>query len=383
MTGREGTLQSLDPLGALAGRPLTVLGAISGAVVAVALTVANGSEIANPALAFLAVLLAVVACATLYAVTRPENAPVGRGPACLIVTSAFAANVLDAAGTWGRNTLARDDWGPILLGVLLLALCPYRPTAEIRALALASAGGVAAITLLESRYFVIEVPALVFVAIAVAPILALGFAGASFADTVLARLDQWRRRAEKASQAHVEDQEEGIVRSVQQSRVSILNQEVVPLFAGLLERREVTPQQVERASEVAAAVRAVMLVETQRTWLDELVAPARTGTETTVWRSPVRDAGRLADAMSFDQRAAMRALLSALAAQSIARDLWIDLSRDRASNTVILRGTTDLPEPGTHAALSPYLAVLRAVFDDVIVDVAGPELTLRFSYAPH
>jgi hypothetical protein len=379
---REETLQSLDPLGALAGRPLTVLAAVAAVALSIVLTVAHGPEIASPGVAALAIATCAAAGIALILVTRPERAPVRRRSGVVVVAIAFGANVLSALSSWGENRLVRDDWGPIVLGLLLLALCPYRPPAEIRAMALISAAGVAIITALEARFFVVELPPLIFVAIAVVPVLALALAGAAFGAAVLQRIEQWRERAEKASRAHAEVQAEGIVRSVQQDRVSILNQDVVPLFTSLLDGGTMTAEHVRRAGEVAAAIRAVMVVETERTWLDELVAPARTGTEAVVWRSPVRDDGHLADGMNFDQRAAVRALISALADRSIAHDVWIDLRSDAGASVLALHCATDLSEASLHAALAPYLAVLRVVFDDLVVDATPPSLTLRFSYVP-
>jgi hypothetical protein len=269
-----------------------------------------------------------------------------------------------------------------VLGLLLLALCPYRPPREIRVLAVVGAAGVAMITALEAPFFVTDLPPLIFTAIAVVPVLALALAGAAFSATVLRRLEQWRQRAEKASRAHAETQQEGIVRSVQQDRVSILNQDVVPLFSALLEGGRLTADHARRAMEVAGAIRAVMVVETERTWLDELVAPARSGSEAVVWRSPVRDDGHLAEGMNFDQRAAVRALIGALADRVIARDVWIDLRAEDEASVLALHCTTDLGEASVQAALAPYLAVLRVVFDRLLVDATPPSLTLRFSYVP-
>jgi hypothetical protein len=382
VTRREATLQSLDPLGALAGRPLTVLAAVGAIVLAVVLTVAHGAEIDNPPVALLAVVVCAAAGAALVAVTRPSRAPVHRRSALLVVGLGFAANILAALSAWGQNSLVRDDWGPAVLGMLLLALCPYRPPLEICVLALVTAAGVAGITVLESRFFTTDLPPLIFVVIAVVPVLALALAGAAFGRTVLTRLEQWRERAEAASRAHAENQQEGIVRSVQQDRVSILNQDVVPLFTAMLEGGRITAEQAGEAARVSHAIRSVMVQETQRTWLDELVAPARTGTESVVWRSPVRDDARLADGMNFDQRAAVRALISALADRSIAHDVWIDVRPDGSSSVVTLHCATDLPEPAAHAALAPYLAVLRVVFDDLAVEFSAPSLTLRFAYVP-
>jgi len=375
MTSRESTLQSLDPLGALAGRPLTVLAGATAMCLAVVLTVLHGPQVANLSLALAALCFAALAATALVYVTAPARAPVTRGSAILVVLFAFIANAVFAGATWGQNALVRDDWGPFVLGILLLALCPYRPPREIAVLAVVVSVPVAVVTIVETRFFVTGAPTSIYVVISIVPILALAFAGAVFAGTVLARIQRWRQRAEKASLEHAETQEEGIVRSVQQSRVSILNREVVPLFTGLLDRGWVTSEDAARAAEVSAAVRSVMVAETERTWLDDLVSPGQLGRE-----KRVADPSRLADRMDFDQRAAVRAVVSALLNRVAVRDLRIELERAGDVCRVLVHGASDLDEASVATTLAPYLAVLRVVFEDTALDTSPHSLTLRFSY---
>ena len=382
MSTREGTLQLLDPLGALAGRPLTVLAAVSATAIAVVLTLVHtGEQTVDPALAVLAVAVSVLACLALVVLSKAERAPLRRRSAVVVVGIALVANLLAALASWGRNQLVSDDWGPIVLGILLLGISPYRPPVETRALTGVAAAVVAAITILESRFFVTELPILIFVAVAVVPVLALGLAGASFADSVLGRLERWRDRAERASRAHAENQEEGIVRSVQQGRVTILNQDVVPLFTELLDGGTLSGDHARRAQEVAESIRAVMVAETERSWLDDLLAPARGADRSAVWASPVKDPQHRAEGMAFDQRSAVRALVSALSGRLLASDLAVELAPDGRSTHARLDCRTDLDAAALAASLAPYLAVLRAVFDDVVVESDPPALTLRFSYA--
>ena len=381
MSPREGTLQLLDPLGALAGRPLTVLGAVSATAIAVVLTLLHtGEQTTDPALAVLAVAVSVLACLALVVLSKAERAPLRRRSAVVVVGIALVGNLLAALASWGRNQLVSDDWGPIVLGILLLALSPYRPPAETRALTGIAAAVVAAITILESRFFVTQLPVLIFVAVAVVPVLALGLAGASFADSVLGRLERWRDRAERASRAHAENQEEGIVRSVQQGRVTILNQDVVPLFTELLDGGTLNADHARRARDVAEAIRAVMVAETERSWLDDLLAPPR-GDRSAVWASPVQDPEHRAEGMDFDQRSAVRALVSALSGRLLATDLAVELAAAGNHTVVRLDCRTALDAAPLTASLAPYLAVLRAVFDDVAVESDPPALTLRFTYA--
>ncbi|WP_210480376.1 hypothetical protein [Naasia sp. SYSU D00948] len=378
MTGRESTLQSLDPLGALAGRPLTVLAGAAASVLAIVLTLSHGEQVGSLPVALAAVAVAVLASAALVVVTAPVRAPVTRRAAVLVVVLGFAAHVLFAVATWGQNTLVRDDWGPFVLGLLLLALCPYRPPREVVILAIAVAVPVAVVTVVETRFFVTGAPTSIYVIVAIVPVLALAFAGAAFARAVVLRIERWREHAEKASLEHAGMQEEGIVRSVQQSRVSILNRDVVPLFTELLDTGRVTGSSAARAAEVSRAIRGVMVAETERSWLDDVVVPFHAGAS--VEAHPVRDPDRLAERMDFDQRAAVRALASGLHDRLAARDIRIALERTGDASRVLLTCSTDLDEAAVPASLAPYLAVLRVVFEDVALDTSRPDLTLRFSY---
>ncbi|MCU1570735.1 MAG: hypothetical protein JWR33_1476 [Naasia sp.] len=379
MTAREPTLQSLDPLGALAGRPLTALAGIAAITLAVVLTVGYGRQIGSPVVAALAILVCAAACGALVWYSSPRRAPFRRRAAVLVTLAAVAASVLSTVASWGQNSLVRDDWGPVAIGLLLLALSPYRPPLEIQTLALVSAAAVAITTLAESPFFSGDVPPVTFVVVAATPILALALAGSAFSRTVIARIARWRARAETASVAQALNMQGGITRSVQQGRVSLLNRDVVPLFSGLVERSIVTLEDIERATAVSDAIRALMVAETERTWLDELILHPPSGTEAAVWPSVVSDPSHSADAMAFEQRAAVRALVGALGQRLAARNVSVRVTGTRRA-TFELSCSTDVGESHLNAVLAPYLAVLRAVFSDLSVAFARPSLTLRFCY---
>ncbi|MCU1437922.1 MAG: hypothetical protein JWP66_1009 [Naasia sp.] len=375
---RETTLQALDPLGALAGRPLTVVGAGAAVVVALSLSAAGSRDVSSPLLAVAALAVLAGAGAMLSVLSAAKRAPFTRQGALVVVAGGLLAHILNVAALWERNTLVRDDWGPAALGMLLLCLCPYRPPAEIARLSVGAAAVLALVTLLQQPFFVTSLPLVAYVVIAVVPVLALGLGGAAFAHRVLGRLAAWRERAVRSSAAHAATLQEGIVRSVQQGRVSILNRDVVPFFASITERSELTAEDQRRASEIADAIRSVMVAETERTWLDELLVPVPAGTEQTVWPRVVDDPARLVDAMDFDQRAAVRALVGALTFRGgldpHAVRALVAGRAGTAEVTMRIAGRTDL-EP----ALAPYVAVMRAVFAELTL-TTDPDLTLRFTY---
>lgn len=375
---REATLQALDPLGALAGRPLTMAGAAAALVVAVPLSLAAWRDVTSPTLAVAALVVLAGAGLGLIVSSAAKRAPFPRSTALAVVAGALLAHILGAVALWERNTLVRDDWGPVAIGVLLLTLCPYRPAAELVRLSIGAALVVAVVTFLQQPYFVTNLPTLAYVIISMTPVLALGLGGAIFASVVLRRLASWRQRALRASEAHAATLQQGIVRSVQQGRVSILNRDVVPFFTALTDRQELTADDQREAAAIATAIRAVMIAETERTWLDELLSPAPAGTGSSVWPRAVDDPARLVDGMDFDQRAAVRAFIGVLTGRAgiDPRALRVRV-RGAASSTEFLLTVTggDVPE----ATLAPYLAVLRAVVDELTLTL-DTDLTLRFTY---
>src|SRR5690606_30969951 len=113
---------------------------------------------------------------------------------------------------------------------------PYRPPRE-----LAAAGSIAAV--LYGFLIVVhggaasgEIPVLAVVAVTVMPILAIAFATAAHSKQVVDGLERWQHRVMRPERAVTRDVEDGIARSVQQDRVTILNREVMPFFLAIIEK---------------------------------------------------------------------------------------------------------------------------------------------------
>jgi hypothetical protein len=262
----ERTRQQLDPSGSTGVASVTVVLSLGAFLYALVMMLRSESQISHPVFAVLALALLAIAEAIVMWGSMPNHAPFTGRVHAAAHGVALAAIACEAIGQWGTNTHIRDDWGPVTLGIILVALGPYRPAREIAASGIASALAIGVLTFSEVPSLVTPGPPLAFVVVAITPLLALCFSAAMFSDGVVASIEQWQKRAKVASVGLVREFWEGIARSVQQDRVTILNRDVLPFFSEVLARDEVTDDDRARAREIAEAIRRVMVEEVDRSW---------------------------------------------------------------------------------------------------------------------
>jgi hypothetical protein len=384
VTTVERTRQQLDPAGSTGVAPVAIFLAIGAFLYAVSMTVRGQSEISNPIFASLALALLAIAGLMLISASSPNRAPLTERAHAAIHAITVLAIVCEAVGQWGSNAYIRDDWGPATLGILLVALGPYRPAREIAVGGVCSAISIGIITYFEVPSLVTSGPALAFIALAVTPMLALCFSAAMFSDGVVASIERWQKRAQAASVSLVHEFREGIARSVQQDRVTILNRDVLPFFTEVLARDTITDADRERARTIADSIRRVMVEEVDRSWLEALME--LTGVERTnrpgAAQVVVDDPHRAASAMTVAQRTAIRALFVAFADYpGFTRDhLRITLSDQGDRNRGVIMAQVPVTDSVMRSTFAPFFAVMRAVFTNLEVEFVQSELTLRFSY---
>lgn len=371
----EQTIQRRDPMSGVNGLPLTVLGSIGTVLFAILMTVLNREDIDYPVLTVLG-LAALVAAFTMLAVAAsPLRPPVSRGVHVAGIVLLIGAMALNAASMGQSNLYVQDDWGTLAIGLFGLFISPYRPPRELVAFGVLAAVFAGFIVLLQTPSFATPIPPFAFVVVAVTPLLALSLGGAAFASQVLRMTARWQNRAERAVQQLAVDHRSGITRSVQQDRVTILNRDVVPFFTDVLERGEVTEVDREQAAAIAGTIRAVMVQEVGRTWLeaalDELGAD-----------SEIVDPDRLATAIAGDGRRAIRALLVALVAlpNYDPGSLRCSFTRDGVQVVGVLSAAFAPTDSTVRTMVAPYLAVIRVVFPACDVQLSATSLTVRFEY---
>ncbi|MBX3311154.1 MAG: hypothetical protein KF739_12090 [Cryobacterium sp.] len=376
----ERTRQQLDPVGSLGSRLLSLSLAWGAFLFGLVMTIRSLDQISNLMLAVLALFWLAAATLVVTIATSPGRAPFTQSAHLAVQLLALGAVVLSVASQWGTNRFIQDDFGSMSLGLLMLALGPYRPATELAAAGGLSAVFVGFITLMEVPYLDTSAPPVSFVLVGMTPILALSFASASFSGGLVDALERWQRQAQLGVEQRRILLRDGITRSVQRDRVMILSKDVLPFFNGVLERDTVDPGDRERARDIADAIRALMVAEADRTWL-EVVAGDDGVPDERMSRAVVDKAGK-ASLMVTDQRTALRALIVALTDEPsfVAGSMRITITgtKSECHGTVVSRFTAS--DIDLRAAMAPYLAVLRIVFASVHLEIHHQTLTLRFSY---
>jgi hypothetical protein len=395
-------MQQLDPLGTLTARPITVIACIAAPILAIALTVQRREEIVYPLISVVAILTLLAACIILVFASEPVSAPLTGFTNGLVLALGALSAALEAVGHWQNNNYLSDDWGPIALGILLLAACPYRPVGKLLQAGASATGFVAVLALVQCAYCITPTPPIVFVIISAAPVLALSAAGIGAATAAVESRERWQAHAAEIARKRAAALTDPITRSVREQRVTVLERDVVPFFGSILDRDLLDERDSVIARQISRDVRGIMVAEANRSWFQVAINETAMRANVTGYLA-VFDDQKQSDQMSFNQRTAVRALLAALMTH---RSFDSEGFEVRVSNVggrfhVILRAGL----PHRHSAalawmspfrwisrdrggynasagsqIGPYLAVLRAVCPDLKVGNSSSNLTLWFSY---
>lgn len=380
MTGIERTRQQLDPVGTLGNRMLAIVLAIGAFYYGIVMTVRSLDQVSSLPLALLALLWLAAAALTVVVATSPNRAPFTRSGHVVIHLLALGAVALSVASQWGTNRFIQDDFGPMALGFLMLAIGPYRPATELAAAGSLSAVFVGFVTLLEVPALQSTTPPVAFVIVGMTPVLALSYASASYSGLLVESLDRWQRRAMHSVASRTNRLRDGIARSVQHDRVMILGRDVLPFFNSVLGQKTLTPDDRVRAREIADSIRSLMVAEADRTWLEVVVGDDAEEAER-LHRAVADPKGR-ASAMDTDQRTVLRALIVAILDEPafIQSTLKIELGGRGSVCRGALTARLNTTDSFVRSAFAPYFAVMRIVFSNLQVEFQNMTLTIGFTY---
>lgn len=380
MSTRELTQQQLDPAaGFELRRGILLLLAILPALM-LTLAVVRFLDASSPITTLVAIGLVATACGVLAVAISPARAPVPRIVHAIVLGLGIGALVVDVSAGWSSDPTGRNNLIPIAIGILTMALAPYRPPRELAVGGVIATVAVGAIALVHAQLSVSSVLPWIHVVAWSAPVLALSLGATLFGYGMVRELERWRRDAASKTIETAPVLRQEIRREVQRNRVSILNRDVVPLFARVLERGDVTEADKAEAAAIADAIRGVMVAEVDRNWLESGVArflPGGVGEE-----HPVTDPDRLSSLMTVDERAALRALLRAMfsAPSFDPEGFRIEFVGEPRQVRATVHARLDHRERATRSTLDPYLAVMRVMFPGLVFRASPAAIRLEFSY---
>jgi hypothetical protein len=397
-----------DPVAAAASRPLTVIASVAALVVAGALTVAHPGNLERPVAMVAAFLVLAATCVFLIRGSNEMRGPFTAQKHIIVVLLSWASALLSSFAQWPTNEYLRDDWGPYVVAITLIATSPYRPLRSLIAALGMSAVFVAGLAMLQSSAMTTALPGSAFALLAAAPVVLLATAGIAYA-----RVEVRTHAAENPERPAADAEVLPLELTKQEKRVMLLTGEVAPLFSWVVQRGTVTDDDVERAAAISVAVRATMVHGANQSWVASATAEAVEKAQSASARpshaaarsvaqilvsTRVWDASDLSARMSFEQRTAVRAMLEVIFQHDQVRpdsfavrvlrhgrdvQLWIDVSFGPGE-----RGGMRLARPPRpwqlRKPMGPFVAVARASFSSVDFTTYSTresvKVTLRFSY---
>ncbi|MFN4002976.1 hypothetical protein [Microcella sp.] len=375
------TLDRLDPLSAAAARPVTTGASLLALALPLLTVVTRGAEITQP-LWFAVSYTALVAATALLLYRSRASKPAWLSPSAQwFQVLLMIVLVTSAASTLGANQLVRDDWAPLVVGVLLVASTPYRPAREIVFWTIVHTLLCSALGVVQAPASVTDVPVFTLAVTGSFSVAVMGFAAAAYARSLNSSTQLWHERAWQSAASAALEHRSGVARSVQQQRISLLNREVVPYLQRVVAADGIGDDDRDEARRLARSIRALLVSDVEKTWaqlmLDDLVA-----------RHPRLNIAAIADDPDDLGRHAVlerRTLLRALAALSLDRlsATRLELTLRRApEGGLAVRWAVDTPKPLPDARreLRAMLELVRGLTLRSSVHEQPGRLVLEFDY---
>jgi len=381
----ERTPQRLDPLGVQSAWLIVPLLSVLAVGYAVYSTIQHSDQLRDPALAYSAIVLLLLAGIAFSARAHPALAPFGRGAHLSIMAVTIVAALAFTAAVWGRNVRIQDDWGQIAIALFLIAMPLYRPISEVLIVAVVSAFALGVSSAMQAASLSIVTSPVVYFTVSATPIIALACGGCGYAWTMTGETLAWRQVAKRGQAELDAELRETARRMVGQEQMSTLNEATVPFLADLLRRGDVTAADTELAMELAVRLRDGTVTAVDRTWLAERLAQALAlrGLDPRATHSArmVDDPDQLDRALSDEQRALVGAIIATTAALPglDPGSVRIVASNPEHPEFELTATVAQAPRDIRHA-LSALLSSLRSVAMDANLRIHGQHITIRFAY---
>ncbi len=376
----EITLERLDPLSAAAARPVTTGAAILALAIPPIAVATRWSEVVAPAW-LAASLLALVGAVWLMLDRSRVSRPVWKAPSAqALQLLLIVMTVTSVLSTLGANLAVRDDWAPLVTGIVLIALTPYRPEREIALWAVVHTLLCAMLGMLQAPWAVTDVPTLTYAVTGSLPVAALGFAAAAYAHSLNGSIVRWQRHAWAAAGATAVDQRGSVARSVQQQRITTLNREVVPYLSAVVDADELTDGDRDEARRLARAIRALLVADVERGWAATLL-------EDLVGRHPrlnivarADDPHDVGSAATLEQRTLLRAIGELSIRRLAATEIDLRLRSHEGRLQVQWLIATPKPTADALRELRGVLELVRGVTERSSAARRDGRIALEFEY---
>lgn len=369
------TAQEIDPLSGITARIFVVAVGCVALLSALVLTGLNLREIDSLPLMLLAFAALVGGFAFLVWSADPFRRTVTAGRYAITFFLVLVAAVLGSIAQVGRDTNVRDDWGPIVVALVLMVAGSYRRPREIVVQTVIAAAVVAGTTIVHS--VTTDASELIgAVTMSCTLVVALGGGSAIFAASLTAGLRADRRRADDARRTRdLRDRRRAIEEFVGTDS-ALLRREVLPFFRDLKSRDVLTDDDRSHATELFRSLRLSLAASLAEEPLERLVGR-------------FDDPSSVAAGLSVDQRTALRTVLFHFAAQPglTVRDLSLlllpaalrpgDASADRMTGELVAAfGPNRQPVRG----IAPFVGLMQLSFPHVDAETTDECIVIHFAF---
>ncbi|SFR72150.1 hypothetical protein SAMN05428970_1312 [Agromyces sp. CF514] len=375
--------KDIDPIVALTSSSiLQHFGGAVASLIAIVMTIVHWHEVVSPFAAVLAVLLVNVAAIAATLAARPSRAPFTPERLWIVVVFALGAAVAEYLSTVGNDRYVYDDFGPLVVGVLMISLAPYCSWATLLSSGALSTAVLAVLVAGAGGPAWHGLPVLVMVLFYVAPTVVASSAAAGYSWAIVHITLAWQRKANQVLLQRDAELRAGLAHADDHGRVAVIRREVLPFLASMLNVDRISVADAARARQLAEALRSTLREEEASTWLADVAGDLerRRGIPIEVVETDTAVAN-----LRDDQRAALTALLTWLASEQRVASIRAQVRREDTESPRgrAVRISVDAPfgaEPPNRRSIERLASVARAVGLSAEVAVTGENVTVEFRH---
>ncbi|SKA93392.1 hypothetical protein SAMN06295879_1686 [Agreia bicolorata] len=363
------TAAELDPVSRVTARMFAIaMGVVSVALsIALSLTPTGREQISLPVVAILAQLVLAASYVYFIRAANPFGRVVSFARFQVFLGGVMLASVLDSLSQFGSNTLIRDDWGAVCLGLALLLAGPYRRSTEIVWFTLQAVALTFSLAFLQNLSSETATTLSILALIAATPSIAIGLASAAYARSLVASLEKAR---DEAQAERVQHQSGVLIRLAEtdaMGELGSLRRDVLPFLARLDESKALQPGDAVRATELASELRRAIVDRISRGTLEDVV-------------DRYSDDDGVAAHLDERQISALRALIGAMGDQygtSATQSLTLERRGADAWGRIEFTRPAGASAP---TSLAHFLRMVRLVFDEADARTIDDALVVTFRF---